>query len=130
MRRIAREDVFKLIFEYTFYEARNDGTLELLLLDDGLDDSDKQYINDVYRGIISDIPGLNKIIENNLEGYRLERIYRPDYAALLIATYELIHDIAPVAVVISEAVSLGKKYGTDKSGAFINGVLAKIAKSL
>ncbi len=130
MRRIAREDVFKLVFEYTFYGTRNDGTLELLLLDDSLDESDRQYIGDLYRGIIADVPALNGIIESNLEGYRLERVYRPDYVALLIAAYELTHGTAPVAVVISEAVSLGKKYGTDKSGAFINGVLAKIAKTL
>lgn len=130
MRRIAREDVFKLIFEFTFYNVPNNGTRELLLLDESLDDDDRVYLNETYDGIVSDMDQLNEVISAHLSGYRLERLYRPDYAVLLVATYELINRTAPTAVIINEAVDLGKKFGTDKSGAFINGVLAKIAKDV
>lgn len=130
MRRIAREDVFKLIFEFTFYNTVNDSTRELLLLDDSLDDDDREFINSVYAGVTSRIDELNGIISSHLTGYRLERVYRPDYAVLLLAVYELIEKTAPVKVVINEAVELGKRFGTDKSGGFINGVLAKVAKDL
>lgn len=130
MRRVAREDVFKLVFEFTFYNTPNDCTRELLLLDESLDDDDKIYINETYKGILSRIDELNGIISAHLSGYRLERVYRPDYAILLLATYELLGKDAPVPVIISEAVNLGKKFGTDKSGSFINGVLAKIAKDI
>ena len=130
MRRIAREDVFKLVFEYTFLGAPNDGTLDLLLLDDGLDDDDKAYINAAYRGILSGQDKLNGIISANLSGYKIERLYRPDYVVLLLAAYELTEKIAPAAVIINEAVTLSKKYGTEKSGSFVNGVLAKVVQSL
>lgn len=130
MRRIAREDVFKLVFEFTFYDLPNNGTRELLLLDESLDEDDKNYVNETYYGIVKEIEQLNSIISSNLSGYRLERVYRPDYAILLVAAYELLHKTAPVAVIINEAVALGKKFGTEKSGSFINGVLAKIAKSI
>ena len=130
MRRVAREDVFKLIFEFTFYNAPNDGTRELLLLDESLDDDDRDYVNSAYTGIMSRVDELNGIISAHLSGYRLERVYRPDYVILLVATYELLEKTAPTKVVINEAIELGKKFGTDKSGGFINGVLAKIASDI
>lgn len=130
MRRIAREDLFKLIFEFTFYNSPNDCTRELLLLDESLDDDDREFVNSAYRGIMARVDELNEVISAHLAGYRLERVYRPDYVILLVATYELLEKTAPTAVVINEAVDLAKKFGTGKSGGFINGVLAKIQKDI
>ncbi len=130
MRRIARENVFKLVFEYTFYNVVNDSTLELMLVDSDLTEDDKNYINSTYFGVVTNEEELRKVIADHLEGYRIERVYRPDYAVLLLATYELKEHTAPDAVVINEAVELSKKYGTDKSGSFVNGVLAKIVKDI
>ena len=130
MRRIAREYLFKLIFEFTFYNSPNDCTRELLLLDESLDDDDREFVNSAYRGIMARVDELNEVISAHLAGYRLERVYRPDYVILLVATYELLEKTAPTAVVINEAVELAKKFGTGKSGGFINGVLAKIQKDI
>lgn len=130
MRRVARENLFKLVFEYTFYGTANDQTLELMLQGSDLTEDDKNFINGCYFGIVTREDELKKIIEDHLSGYRLERVYRPDYAVLLLATYELVEHTAPKAVVINEAVDLSKKYGTDKSGSFVNGVLAKVVKDI
>lgn len=130
MRRVARENVFKLVFEFTFYHVANEETLNLLLVDSDLNEDDKEYINSTYLSVMASEDRLKEIIQAHLEKYRLDRIYRPDYAVLLLATYELIAHTAPDAVIINEAVELSKKYGTDKSGAFVNGVLAKIVKDV
>lgn len=130
MRRVARENVFKLIFEFTFYGTANEDTLELLQVGSDLTDDDRQYIATTYAGVLSRENEIKGIIESHLDKYRLDRVYRPDYAVLLLATYELMEHTAPNAVVINEAVELSKKYGTDKSGSFINGVLAKIVKDI
>lgn len=90
MRRVARENVFKLVFEYTFYGSVNESTLELMLVDSDLTEDDRQYINSTYLGVCTNDEKLKGIIENHLEGYKLERVYRPDYAVLLVATYELL----------------------------------------
>ena len=119
MRRVARESVFKLVFEYTFYGTANEETLELMLVDANLTEDDKAYISQTYAGVLTEEKELKKIIEEHLEGYSLDRIYRPDYAVLLLATYELGKKTAPVPVIINEAVELSKKFGTDKSGAFV-----------
>ena len=130
MRRVARELVFKLVFEYTFYGVANDDTLELLLVEADLTDDDKDYISSTYAGVLANVDGLKDTISAHLDSYTLDRIYRPDLAVLILATYELESKSAPIPVIINEAVELSKKYGTDKSGAFVNGVLAKVAKDL
>lgn len=130
MRRVARENVFKLVFEFTFYRTANEETLNLFLVASDLNDDDRDYINATYFGVIANEDKLKEIIRSHLEKYSLDRIYRPDYAVLLLATYELSARTAPDPVIINEAVELSKKYGTDKSGSFVNGVLAKIVKDI
>ena len=60
-------------------------------------------------------------------GWRVERMPAVDRAILRLALYELRHTDTPVPVVISEAVELAKEYSTQRSGAFVNGVLANLA---
>ena len=62
MRRIARENVFKLVFEYTFYGSVNESTLELMLLDSDLTEDDRQYINSTYLGVVTNDEKLKGII--------------------------------------------------------------------
>lgn len=126
MRIVSRETVFKLLFEYSFQNEKNEETKELMLMDSELTDDDKTYIEDTYYGVISDIDSIKKTLSENITGYTLERIYRSDLVVLEMACYELKEGKIPQAVVINEAVDLAKKYGTDKSGAFVNAVLAKL----
>lgn len=60
--------------------------------------------------------------------WRVERMPAVDRAILRLALYELRHTETPVAVVISEAVELAKEYSTQRSGAFVNGILANLAR--
>lgn len=129
MRKVARETAYKLIFEYTFLFEKDEEALSLLDYADDLTADDKDYIRRVYAGVTENIDGLKEKISAHLENYRIERLYRPDLVALLLATYELETDEAPAKVIINEAVDLAKRYGTDKSGKFVNGVLAKMIKA-
>lgn len=129
MRKVARETAYKLIFEYTFLFEKDEEALSLLNYVDDLTADDKDYIRRVYAGVTLNIDGLKEKISAHLENYRIERLYRPDLVALLLATYELETDEAPAKVIINEAVDLAKRYGTDKSGKFVNGVLAKMIKA-
>lgn len=51
MRRISREYVFKLVFEYTFYGETHDETMDLFLSDADLTDEDKDYVKACYFGV-------------------------------------------------------------------------------
>ena len=62
-----------------------------------------------------------------VKGYDIDRIYKVDLAILVLAVFEIeFEKSTPQNVVINEAVELAKKYSTDKSYSFINGVLAKV----
>ena len=64
-------------------------------------------------------------------GFNIDRIYKLDLAALLLATYEMKYmDDIPLSVSISEAVELVKTYSTEKSNSFVNGILSSVYKSL
>ena len=78
-------------------------------------------MNEHYDELIS-------IVKENTIGYELERIYKVDLAILVLAVFEIKYSETPRNIVINEAVELAKKYSTDKSYSFINGVLAKVIK--
>lgn len=130
-RRNAREIVYKLTFEFLFYEQANDTTMDLLMLDSTLTDDDKEYVKRVYGGIIFNYEELVGLIEKYSIGFVTDRIYKPDMAALLLSAYELKYEKdIPAAVSISSAVELVKRYSSEKSNSFVNGILSSINKYL
>ncbi|MDR2635167.1 MAG: transcription antitermination factor NusB [Clostridiales bacterium] len=130
-RRSAREAVYKLIFEYTFYKVKNTVTLEMLKSDADLSDDDKEYIDKTYAGVVANFNELTALVGKYAEGYAVERIFRPDLCALLLSSYELKYmpDV-PSSVSISEAVEIVRRYSEEKSRSFVNGVLASVNKEI
>ncbi len=84
----------------------------------------------LVRGVAVHRRPIDDEIEAVSTHWRLDRMARVDRNVLRLAVYELRHTEVPVKVVINEAIDLGKKYGSESSGAFINGVLDRIAQSL
>ena len=123
----SREYAFRLVFEKFFHEP--DDELMFEFDDIVIDEEDKNFVNNLIGTINSNYDSIMEIIKNNTTGYDIERIYKVDLAILVIAICEVkfIND-TPVNVVINEAVELAKKYSTDKSYSFVNGVLAKVIK--
>lgn len=119
-----REELFKLIFEYTLVLEKNE------MLEETLEEAklDKEYILSTYNGIVEHYDELKQEIAKYTKGYSIERVFKIDLALLLVAVYEIkyIKEI-PAAVSINEALNLAKKYSTPKSASFINGVLANFA---
>ena len=129
-RKIARENTYKLIFEFLFNKTPNSRTYSVFSLGE-MDDSDVAYMEKVYYGVINRYEELSEIISEYSQGFSLDRIYKPDLSALLLAVYELKYmDDIPPAVTINEAVDLVKKYSTDKSNVFVNGILSAVNKNL
>ena len=72
---------------------------------------------------------VDEVIAANAHGWTLKRMPAIDLTVLRIASFELFHrpDV-PTAVVLDEAIELAKRFSTDDSGRFVNGVLASIAR--
>lgn len=133
-RKNAREIVYQLLFPINFsIEEDSKISFEMALenLCEGvvLDDEDKKFIEKEYNGIIKNKETLLEIIKNNLTNYSIEKIYKPDLIALLIAVYEItFEDEISHKTSVNEAVNICKKYSTENSYKFVNGVLAEILK--
>lgn len=84
----------------------------------------------LVEGVLEHQPELDRTLEETSNRWRVERMPPVDRAILRLGLFELRYEPAtPVAVVLSEAVRLAKTYSTEKSGAFVNGVLGALAPS-
>lgn len=77
-------------------------------------------------GVWSKLEHLDAEISAVATGWRIERMPVVDRNIIRLALYELREGDTPVGVVVSEAVNLAKRFSTERSGAFVNGVLAKL----
>ena len=91
----------------------------------------REMAEQLVRGVAAHRRELDETIESVSLHWRLDRMAKVDRNVLRLAVFELRHrpDV-PVKVVINEAIELGKKYGSEGSGAFVNGVLDRIAAGL
>lgn len=88
----------------------------------------RPYSEALVRKVSEEKQALDERIGRASANWRIERMTRVDRNVLRIATWELVHDPAtPRAVILDEAVELAKRFGTEDSGAFVNGVLSKVA---
>ncbi len=86
-----------------------------------------EFLKRLVLGVLEHCQELDRLIEQYSENWRLDRINMIDRNILRIALFELFYceDIPP-KVTINEAIDLGKRYGSEDSGSFINGILDRI----
>ena len=124
-RREARERALSLLYEA---EAKGETPDQVL---DALPLAPEPFAADLVSGVGEHRDEVDALIRRFAKGWSLERMPAIDRTLLRIATYELGHrSDVPTGAVISEAVELAKRYSTDDSGKFVNGLLARIAKEL
>lgn len=135
MRKIARELAFMLIYEGMFNEKRNTeisfdffSNEKEILGDSSLDIEDEVYVKQIICLYDANKEHINTMINNNLFGYEPDRLYKIDKALLCLAVTEIYHYKTPAPIVVNEVVEISKKYSTEKSAKFINGILGAILK--
>ena len=91
----------------------------------------EEFANRIVRGCESEQERIDEIIRAVSQHWRLERMTRVDRNILRLATFELLAmDDIPRRVTLNEAVELAKRYGSEGSPGFVNGVLDRIASDL
>ena len=128
-RRQARENVFYLVFETEFQkEEINSADLFQTAQDLGVIEYD-EFTERVFFGVMAELENIDKKIEENAKGWKLERISRVSLAIMRICVYEMLYcEDVPFNISINEAVELAKKYSSDDGPSFVNGILAKVVK--
>ncbi len=130
-RRLAREYALQTLY---YFDAGKLSADEAAIFANGffenLDQDAFSFCKDLAVGTISNIKQIDEIVTANAQNWSLERMSAVDRTILRMATYELVfsQDKAPVPAIIDEAIELAKKYSTENSGKFINGLLDQIKK--
>ena len=93
-------------------------------------DATRAFANQLFEGAAKETPALDQIISKHCENWRFERLAAIDRAILRLAIYEMGSSDTPPKVVLNEAVELAKKFSSQESGSFVNGVLDSVHKSL
>ena len=124
MRRTARENAFKLVFEELVLGDENQVTY--LAVTQSEKKFDLEYMDTLLSGVREKNEFIVSVVARYAKGFVVDRIYRIDLALLKVAIYELLFTDTPEKVVVNEAVELAKIYSTDNSPGFINGLLATV----
>lgn len=121
-RREARERALGLLYEA---DAKGETPADVVA---GQDLEPDEFAADIVRGVGEFNAPIDDLIRRFAKGWTLERMPVIDRTLLRMAIFELAHrpDV-PTAAIISEAVELAKRYSTDDSGRFVNGMLGRIA---
>jgi transcription antitermination protein NusB len=91
----------------------------------------KTFASELVEGVVQEREALDRIISGSAENWRIERMAVVDRNILRMAVFELARlPETPAAVVLDEAIEVGKKYGSENSGAFLNGILDAIRKRI
>jgi len=89
------------------------------------------YLVKLVEGVAAHQEELDALIRQNSEHWRLERMTIVDRNLLRLAIFELLYQPQiPVKVVINEAVEMAKRYGSEASGGFVNGILDQVRMSV
>lgn len=127
-----RETIFKLLYLSVFNDEE-ERKEQMELFYEGQEivpaEKEKMYIEKKYSGVREHISEIDRMLNETSEGWKTSRMGKVDLAILRLAVYEMFFDAdVPVGVAINEAVELGKRFGTDDSSSFINGILGKLAR--
>ena len=97
-----------------------------------LDEEDLVYVAQMLEGVCAQSEELDEIIGRYSKDWAIERIARVDLSILRVAIYEMLYrkEDVPTGAAINEAVELAKRYGGERSYAFINGILGSVAKEI
>ena len=123
MRTKAREAAYKLIFQYLFNKEEDPIFLSELKDSGEYDESDLDYIKTVFNGVIKNFDEFNLKVSDIST---FERMFKCDTAVILLSLSEQKFCSIKKAISINEAVEIAKIYGTEKSPAFVNGILGKL----
>jgi len=127
-RRRAREVALQALYEMDVGGHEPAAALERLIAESRLGEEPAAFARKLVEGVLAHRAEIDGIIERTAPAWPAAQLAAIDRNILRIAIREFLMDnLTPVGAAINEAVELAKKYGSESSGRFINGVLGAVA---
>ena len=128
-RRAAREQALKVLYSIVVGDREPSDAVRDVV-GENAEGRQRAFVEELALGTLEYAPKADRIVSPLLEGWAIERLPTIDRLLLEMATYELrCRPETPTAVAINEAVALAKRFSTEDSGRFVNGVLSAVANA-
>jgi N utilization substance protein B len=130
-RRKSRELALQILFELESNRGDVKKTIDQFWNNFEYPEDLREFSERIVEGVSQHREEIDPLIKKHSKNWRLDRIDRVDRNILRAAIFELAYcpDI-PTKVAINEAIELSKKFGSEKSPPFINGILDKVAQEM
>ncbi len=130
-RRFSRELALKFLYQFEFNEADFDDQMDTFVARLTCKEEVKAFLQELVSKVLKHLKEIDEILKKYSENWALDRMTVIDRNLLRLGVCELFYSrTIPPKVVINEAVEIAKKYGSDESPDFINGILDKIFKEM
>ncbi len=130
-RKNAREGAMKVVYQMEIREEFSSEILDIYFKNNNYSESESEYISDFISKIFDKLDSIDEYISDNIHGWSIERLSKVDLSILRIAVYEMLYrEDIPLEVSINEAIEIAKKYSSDESFKFINGVLGGVVTNI
>ncbi len=127
-RHHARMAVVSLLYAYDLGNQSIGDYTDEILEDKKIRNKQKEFALMLFRGVMENLPEIDKAIITHLKDWDFERLGSVERATLRLGAHEIRNSDLDSAVVINEAIEVSKAFGTEQSPKFINGVLDAISK--
>ncbi len=131
-RRRARECALQLLYMWEFHRSLSHAGTSAFWTDRPQEEvATQDFSNVLVEGVVRRLEEVDELIRKASLNWRIDRMATVDRNILRLATFELMEVTdTPMKVVLNEAIELSKRYGSEDSSAFVNGVLDKIGSTL
>ena len=132
-RRAARELALQALYQVDLLGDGEQDPRSLVLFwehfDPTADPEAREFARELVEGVRESLERIDGLIADAAEHWRLPRLSRVDLNLLRLATFELIgRQEIPASVTLNEAVEIARRFGSEESAGFVNGVLDHIAR--
>ena len=130
VRRDAREAAVQYLYQREVHGDESDSSLEEFYQMRGLSPSGRRFCDELLQGWMGHRAEIDETIRSHSTNFDFKRLSAVDRNVLRIACHEILFcPDTPAPVAINEAIEIAKKYSTEDSGKFVNGVLDSILKN-
>ncbi len=131
LRRTARECALQMLYQYDVGKHLPDAILESFWEMNEQPDKVREFASQLFRGTLMRLKEIDRLIQGHTKNWRLSRMAAVDRNVLRLAVFELLSDArTPDTVVINEALEIAKKFSTNESAQFVNGILDSIKNDI
>jgi len=129
-RRKAREHALQILFQLDIRKEKPSAAiLKNFWAEYQPDEEVKAFAEEIVKGAYKHLAKIDDHIHQSAKNWSIDRMASVDRNVLRMAVYEILYRMdIPTSVTINEAIEIAKKFGTDDSGAFVNGILDNVAR--